>query len=742
MDPAKVALLFGHAPSWADPDDPEDRAKLLAELPDRHGEDWLGRSMVLEVVASHIADDDPPQVWRAAERLLADGMDRADVLWQLVLALSRPLLTALAEETELDRHAYVAALARLPVPSGEDIANAVIGTVVSHQPLAVDDLDRLVSEQLGTQDGDPLIGMMIDNLMDGDGPIAILAGDLLVHVESFTAGIVLTHRLSEAEQDTDILATGVDLSGFNHRWQLRLPGGEEVERVEGDAPGWVGPPGWLREFPAGALLAVRIDDGTVRLAAVDQQPVNSGELVDLLRAAYDAEVEEPWLPVDAEELVLGMLVRQPRAFAEPAAPLTELAMAAGLEGRGKSFAHEESVWESDRSARRDWRVLHRMGPWSNAATAIRVLNLLDDDVLDAAAAREVLAGLYEPDVLDVVPDELLGVHDDPELLARTGALADRLLAVASRPREQAAAHWLAALVAERRREVREAESHVRMAVHADPGWGPALDRLAWYESDRGDAAAALTRWRQCGLTAEDSDDVRTVAPFAADPGPKLGRNQPCWCGSGRKFKVCHLGRPALASLPDRVGWLCRKATGYLERRGGAAALVTIEHVTARAVDPEDPESLQEACRDPLVIDVVLHEDGWFEEFLSDRGALLPEDEVMLARTWTLVARTVYEVLEVSTGRGLTLRDLRTGDRIEVRERSFSRQARPGTLVCGRAVPDGESHQFVGGLFGVAPGSERELLDLLDEGDGMALLEYVAELHRPPQLVSADGVALR
>lgn len=29
---------------------------------------------------------------------------------------------------------------------------------------------------------------------------------------------------------------------------------------------------------------------------------------------------------------------------------------------------------------------------------------------------------------------------------------------------------------------------------------------------------------------------------------KLGRNDPCWCGSGRKFKRCHLGRDKLAPL--------------------------------------------------------------------------------------------------------------------------------------------------------------------------------------------------
>jgi preprotein translocase subunit SecA len=32
------------------------------------------------------------------------------------------------------------------------------------------------------------------------------------------------------------------------------------------------------------------------------------------------------------------------------------------------------------------------------------------------------------------------------------------------------------------------------------------------------------------------------APATAAPHEKLGRNDPCWCGSKRKFKQCH-GRP-------------------------------------------------------------------------------------------------------------------------------------------------------------------------------------------------------
>ena len=34
--------------------------------------------------------------------------------------------------------------------------------------------------------------------------------------------------------------------------------------------------------------------------------------------------------------------------------------------------------------------------------------------------------------------------------------------------------------------------------------------------------------------------ARTSSPYRSQP--RLTRNEPCWCGSGKKFKVCH-GRP-------------------------------------------------------------------------------------------------------------------------------------------------------------------------------------------------------
>ena len=86
----------------------------------------------------------------------------------------------------------------------------------------------------------------------------------------------------------------------------------------------------------------------------------------------------------------------------------------------------------------------------------------------------------------------------------------------------------------------------------------------------------------------------------------------------------------------------------------------------------------------------------------------------------LVDRTIFELLTVRRGAGMTVKDLRTAEEMEVRERTFSNHASAGMLVCARAVPDGDEHQFLGGLFNVRTGTEAALLDLLDEADPEAI----------------------
>ncbi|HEY7947325.1 MAG TPA: SEC-C metal-binding domain-containing protein, partial [Acidimicrobiales bacterium] len=42
-----------------------------------------------------------------------------------------------------------------------------------------------------------------------------------------------------------------------------------------------------------------------------------------------------------------------------------------------------------------------------------------------------------------------------------------------------------------------------------------------------------------GAQATPQEMTETLQPLVKAPTEKLGRNEPCWCGSGKKFKLCH-----------------------------------------------------------------------------------------------------------------------------------------------------------------------------------------------------------
>ncbi|HVW33962.1 MAG TPA: SEC-C domain-containing protein, partial [Acidimicrobiia bacterium] len=536
----------------------------------------------------------------------------------------------------------------------------------------------------------------MDDFIGEAGPLAWLSGDRTVHVGDLTDGCVFTHRLTDAERTSGQLDVGFDLAGFARHGQLALPEGEPLEVMidDGGRLGWRGPAGWLERFEADTVVAVRVSGtGVVTLEPVVTE-LDPDDLPARLRAVYDAEVAEPWLPVPAEDLVLGLQLEDRSTFAQPRPPLCELVVAAGLERRGEVVAHDDTVWHSQIRTGRLSRVLDMTeNDTATARTVLRVLDVADvvagvdpaaipdlDGPIDAAGLRAALGDLTDGEVLSAVATELFdGPESDVEM--RAERFVAELVAAARVPREVGVARFLAAVGAERNGDLDGAEGHLRAGHDTDPDFGPLVDRLAWYASDRGDAAQAARLWRRLPPSAGRDQALGVVAPFASPAGERQGRNQPCWCGSGRKYKQCHLGSTARAPLPERVGWLCRKAVTFLERCGGAAQADVYDIAAARAVDPADPDSLSETFEDPIVMDLALTEGGWFETFLAERGSLLPDDEALLARSWLLVPRTVYEVGQVRPGDGLVVRDLRSGEEIDVRERTFSRQARPGALVC-------------------------------------------------------------
>ncbi|MEQ8458950.1 MAG: SEC-C metal-binding domain-containing protein [Sandaracinaceae bacterium] len=86
-----------------------------------------------------------------------------------------------------------------------------------------------------------------------------------------------------------------------------------------------------------------------------------------------------------------------------------------------------------------------------------------------------------------------------------------------------------------------------------------------------------------GRSPVDWARVARAAPFATeDPISKLGRNDPCHCGSGKKYKKCHLAEDEAA----RTAELAAKNAAAAEAREAAEAA---EAEAAEEGDEKKPE---------------------------------------------------------------------------------------------------------------------------------------------------------
>jgi SEC-C motif len=781
VDQERLTYLFGPGVlDVIDEYDLEDESDRM-QLVDRYlalppGAEQRGQRMaVRNVVVAQALQDDPPETWQTIERLRSLGLDRDEVVSQVTMVVSEHLIASLQSGDRFDREAYVAGLAELPLPGRDAVAQALIDVARASQGIGAEEhCDRALA--IVSPTGSPLVESMIDKVLDHliGGPLDWLPRDLTVHVADLVDGRTFTHRFNEGEAELDILTAGFDLGAFARFDTVRLADGTELDQfsVERTHLAWRGPEGWLAAFTPGDLLAVTATvsapdggavepvEATVTIERLVDEPELRDEAVRAVRDAYDEIVAEPGLPVSGQEIALWVCFHRSDLFRGPQRPLDELCEAAGLEQDGCEVAHDASIWRRD--------VWHRRFHAARAMTPEREWNLvlgralerLDDPDASMDDVRASLAECAEPEVLDVLADVLVPHHLDPaDEFERGGVrppsalfdLVARATAVASRPREVATAEYLACVLDERCGLPDRAEEHLVRAVQAAPRLGPVVERMGWYRFDRGDAKGALRWWRQLGDPHPAAAVLESLR--ASDAGRRLGRNDPCWCGSGRKFKQCHQGATELPALPDRVAWLCRKASLWIEHSTGDQRQLVMDLMAARATGDADAaengyaeydeDELQDlferAFADPIVFDVALHEGRLFRLFLDERGALLPDDEQLLVASWLTVDRSVHEVVAVEPGASMTVRDLATGEVVEVRERTASRMVQAGQMLCMRVVPDGAGHQMIGGNFGVRSGQEEAVLDLCAAGDPFELCAWAGAIAQPPRLVHQPGM---
>ncbi|MEZ5255686.1 MAG: SEC-C domain-containing protein [Ilumatobacteraceae bacterium] len=342
--------------------------------------------------------------------------------------------------------------------------------------------------------------------------------------------------------------------------------------------------------------------------------------------------------------------------------------------------------------------------------ADRAAALDADEPGRAATVRAALRVMADDDALAIALHRLELDRDS----------AERWCSVAERDGERTAAEYLAAVACERAGDALAADAHLQRAISTGVALAMVADRAGWYAADRGDARAAAALWSPL-----DPKPVNfaLVEAFAEVGRRTPGRNDQCWCGSGRKYKHCHLGQPERASLVDRMSWMQAKAVEFMQRADSDALEDLYALAEARALDPSDENSVAEAFADPIVVDTAMAEGGWWQRFLDARGPLLPEDERSLAESWLPIERTVHE-LTASAGPTVTLRPVDADETCSVVAPAVADRAHPGEYVCARVVPVGDELRILGGAFVVPPDEVELVTSLCRDRDAFGLCDWV------------------
>lgn len=197
---------------------------------------------------------------------------------------------------------------------------------------------------------------------------------------------------------------------------------------------------------------------------------------------------------------------------------------------------------------------------------------------------------------------------------------------------------------------------------------------------------------------------------------KTGRNDPCPCGSGKKFKKCCLGKEKHEAGPQSqesiapgiaVGWLFDKHPARLKE--------AIEEGFMGSIDPEDRERVADLSPDQSNM-LQIHICEWLiasarlnmgkqkipamELVLGKGGAPLTTAQRTYLREMAERCLSIYEIEESVPGRGLHIRDLlRPKDDLTwVVERTGSQTLQRWDIIGARMIQVGEECQFSGALY--------------------------------------------
>ena len=205
--------------------------------------------------------------------------------------------------------------------------------------------------------------------------------------------------------------------------------------------------------------------------------------------------------------------------------------------------------------------------------------------------------------------------------------------------------------------------------------------------------------------------------------PTPGRNDPCYCGSGKKYKHCHEAADKAAQAEARA-WdnarhkLTRDVIAFARDKRFAPSfaegirLLWNGHYTLETADAMDED---ESLRffDWFAFDYAPSDrPRLLEVYLAEKGAALSELERKQLDYW-LAARpaSVYRVESVE-GDSITLRDLFDDSIVVVTSEAGVQAARSGEVLLARHVQVHDKTRFSGSTIRLPESSTTEIKDML------------------------------
>lgn len=202
---------------------------------------------------------------------------------------------------------------------------------------------------------------------------------------------------------------------------------------------------------------------------------------------------------------------------------------------------------------------------------------------------------------------------------------------------------------------------------------------------------------------------------------KIGRNDRCHCGSGKKYKKCHLDRDqsrartekTLKSLPE---WVEFHTVGLNEAaRQHAVNLPALADAAKTVFGDTVPDDL---FSDALLAQHALYDLNGGEGVAINRVDLSDDESSERKRALCGVLAgthlSVYEVISAKHGKGIRLLDRLTGGERWLGEPALAEVLEPMETICGRVAHIDKHNLLLAGWEKISFHHRKQIIGGLDE----------------------------